>query len=249
MMSPGRRRRLYVVAVLLLVAGGGCFVLSRPATTLQAVNGTVTAYQIPAYVKLTDFFQRHFQYDVLATRICGAKPAAVDCTFALLDWTHTSILLTPEGWPVVDDHPLHIVIRGHGERDQIADVFTTLAVYAGVPAFFQFVTDAQKREMLPVTFVYLDGEWTVFDVAADLAFRDRAGRLASIEQLVDDPALVDGQANVARRDGLPYSAFISRERLMPFVVPQTLRPQLQQPWPRVRYELRRAVGWERQIGR
>ena len=249
MISSGRRRRLYAIALLLLAAGGGRFVLSRPATTLQAVNGTVTAYQLPAYVKLTDFFQRHFQYEVLATRICGADPAAVDCTLSLLDWTHTNIPPTPGGWPVVDDHPLHIVIRGHGERDQIADVFSTLAVYAGVPAFFQFVTDAEKREMLPVTFVYLDGKWTVFDVAAHVAFRDRAGQLASIEQLADDPALVDGQADVARRDGLPYSAFISRERLMPFVVPQTLRPQLQQPWPRVRYELRRALGWEREPGR
>ena len=56
---------------------------------------------------------------------------------AVFDWTARRIQPTPEGWPVVDDHILNIIIRGYGMTDQRADVFATLTTYAGVPAFWQ----------------------------------------------------------------------------------------------------------------
>ena len=104
-------------------------------------------------------------------------------------------------------------------------------------------------KVLVLAFAYVDGRWVVFDVARQVLFRDRAGVPASVEQLVDNPDWVDQQTAGILPEGLPYSAFISRRTLMPFQAPKTLRPQLQQPWLRLRYEFRRAIGWEREPAR
>lgn len=231
---------------LLLLLAGSCAVLTMPTTTRQGVNYRVTAYTIPAYVKALDFVQRHYQYRLLVSRICGGKMSDVDCTLAIFDWMHVNIPPTPPGWPVIDDHPLNIIIRGHGTSDQIADVFVTLTDYAGVAAFFKFVKEPSTRQVLILSFARLDGRWVVFDVANHLVFRRRDGAMATVEELVGDPALVDAQAGAALPAGVLYSAFISRARLMPFVVPHPLRADLQQPWFRLRYELRRGVGLERE---
>jgi hypothetical protein len=240
----GRYLRRTAVVTLLLV--GGYAVLMMPTTTRQGVDYRVNAYTIPVYVKAVDFVQRHNQYGLLVSRICGQKASAVDCTMAIFDWTHANIRPTPAGWPVIDDHPLNIVIRGHGTSDQMADVFVTLTDYAGVPAFLTFVTEPTKGETLVLSFARLDGKWRVFDAANHVVFRRRDGAIAEVEDLVDDPALVDAQARAAPSTELPYSAFISRQRLMPFVVPHPLRAEMQRPWPRVRYELRRTLGLERE---
>jgi hypothetical protein len=240
------RRWILVTAALTLLVVGSCAVLTLPTTTRQGVNYRVTVYSLPAYVKVLDFVQRHNQYRLLVSRICRPQMSDLVCTMAVFDWTHTNVPPTPPGWPVVDDHPLHVIIRGHGTADQIADVFVTLTDYAGVPAFFRFVTEPAKKQTLVLSFVRLDGKWVVFDAANHVVFRRRDGALADVHELVDDPGLVDEQMHTTLPEGLPYSAFISRGRLMPFAVPHPLRADMQQPWPRVRYELRRAVGLERE---
>lgn len=230
---------------LLLLLVGGCAILTRPLTTLQGVNYQVRAYRIPAYVKAIDFLQRHYQYQQLVYRICGGKTSDVECVMAIFDWTHHNIPPTPVGWRVIDDHPLHIVIRGHGKSDQIADVFALLSGYAGVPAFFKWIKDPASDTTLVLVFAHLEGKWVPFDVQRHVTFRDRQGALASVDDLIADPALTDGQTRGILPGGVPYSTFISREKLAPFVVPHPTRAEMQQPWPRLEHELRRLV-WSRE---
>ena len=239
-----RRRVLLTLAAMLLLVAGSCAILLLPTTTLQGVNYRVTARRIPAYVKTIDFLQRHYQYRILTARICTGNTSDADCVLDIFEWTHTNVRPTPAGWPVVDDHPLNIVIRGYGKGDQMADVFATLTVYAGVPAFFNFIKEPSQGAVLPLAFVNLDGRWIPFDVENHIAFRDRNGGLAGVEELAADPSWVDTVGAGVRPSGLPYSSFISTRTLIPFVVPQPLRSELQQPWPRVRYELRRVLGLE-----
>jgi hypothetical protein len=239
------RRWILATAALTLLVAASCAVLTMPTTTRQGINYRVTSYTIPAYVKALDFVQRHYQYRLLVSRICNPQMSDLTCTLAIFDWTHTNIPPTPAGWPVVDDHPLHVVIRGHGTADQIADVFVTLTDYAGIPAFFRFVTEPENKRTLVLSFVRVDEKWAVFDVANHVVFRRADGDVADVHDLADDAALVDGQAHAPQPEELPYSTFISRAQLMPFDVPHPLRAEMQQPWPRVRYELRRAVGLKR----
>ena len=231
-------------AAFLLLLAGGCIVLTLPGTTRQGINYKVRAYRLPVYVKTIDFLHRHYQYQLLVDRICSMGMSDAQCALAIFDWTHANVPPTPNGWPIVDDHVLNIIIRGHGMADQAADVFVTLAVYAGIPAFFKVVREPGPDRQLVLSFARVDGRWNVFDVERGIAFRNRRGELATVDALVGDPALVDEQTRDLHVADIPYSRFISREQLTPFVVPRPLRATLQQPWPRLRYELRRAVGWE-----
>jgi len=242
LIPPGAPRRAIWIATALLLLAGGWAVLVQPLTTLRGVDYRVTAYRIPAYVKAIDFLHRHYQYRLLAQRICEGKASDAECVMAIFDWTHENIPPTPPEWPVVDDHPLHIVIRGHGGDDQITDVFVILTGYAGVPSYFKWLDNRVDRLVLGLS--RLEGKWVVFDVRRHLVFRDRNGRLADVEGLIADPGLVDLQAaGAVFRYGSRYSSFFSRAILDPLAPPTVTRAEMQQPWPRLQYELRRAVGW------
>jgi hypothetical protein len=242
----GRGRRILWLSVLFVIAvAGGCAILTLPLTTLQGVDYRVTAHRIPAYVKVTDFLQRHFQYQLLVSRICAGKISDVECVLATFDWTHQNVPITPDGWTVVDDHVTNIIIRGHGGSDQIADVFATLTGYAGVPAVVKWINGPRGDFRLVLSFAYLNGRWVPFDVERHIAFRDREGQLAGVEELVADPALIDEQTQGILLKGEPYSSLMSKATLLPFVVSRPLRAEMQQPWPRLRYELRRVTGLER----
>lgn len=242
--STQRSRIFWITAVLLLLIAVFSVILRLPLTTRQGINYEVTAYSIPAYVKALDFLQRHHQYRLLVSRICSGKTSDVECVLAIHDWTHERIPLTPEGWTVVDDHVTNIIIRGHGTRDQIADVFVTLTGYAGVPAQLRWITHPTGRGALIVAFARLNDKWVMFDVQRHLVFRNRAGTLADIHELVADPELVDAEAHNIRIKGHPYSSFITEATLLPFRVSRPSRAEMQQPWARLRYEARRAVGLE-----
>ena len=143
----------------------------------------------------------------------------------------------------VDDHVTNIIIRGHGSSDQIADVFVTLSGYAGVPAVFKWLSNPDGSAGLVLAFARLQDKWVMFDVQRHVVFRNRQGQLADVHELVRDPSLVDQQARGTIK-GHAYSSLITAQALLPFAVPDTSRSQMQQPWARLRYELRHGIGLE-----
>ena len=241
-MAIPRRTLILSVALTLLVVSGSCVVLNRPTTTLQAIDGRVTAHTIPLYVKAIDFVQRHYQYRLLVSRICGDTEGAA-CATRLFDWTHENIEATPAGWPLIDDHVLNIVIRGHGHDWQRALVFATLSSYAGMRAFIHRIHGPDGRGTLVLTFVEIDDRWIPFDVDHHVTFRARDGRFADVASLVRDPASVDGHTAGILPEGFRYSHFISPRTLDPFVPPEWLHAELQNPLLRLEYEIRDLVGW------
>lgn len=241
-MMATMRRRYVLLTLAALVVAGSCIMLLRPATTRQGIDYQVTEYRIPGYVKAIDFLQRHFQYKLLASRICAGTTAEADCVLAIFNWTHENIPPTPQGWPVVDDHVLHVVIRGHGKSDQMAAVFATLSTYAGTPTFFRRIKESGRGAEIVLSFARIGGKWIPFDVERHVAFKDRTGELASVDALLADPDLLDAPTDTTLPEGAPYSAFISKATLLPFVPPAASHADLQQPWPRIRYEVRKLVG-------
>ena len=229
---------------MLLLVAASALILTRSLTTRQGINYEVTAYSIPAYVKALDFFQRHFQYRQWVSRICAGRTSDVECALAIFDWTHERIPLTPDGWTVIDDHVTNIVIRGHGGSDQIADVFVTLTGYAGVPAVFRWIAHPTGNAALVVAFARLNDKWVMFDVERHLVFRNRGKAFADVHELVADPALVDAEAHDILIKGHRYSSFITKTTLLPFTVSPPSRAEMQQPWARLWYEARHAVGLE-----
>jgi len=234
--QPPRRFRplLLTGAVVAVVICG----LNAPSSTRQGVSYDVSTSTIPLYVKATAFFHRHFQYELLAREIVHNCRSDEDRALAIFRWTRQHIQRTPLGWPVVDDHILHIVIRGYGVDDQMADVFTTLCTYAGVPAFWESLREERGPTWLVLSFVRVDGRWAVFDVAHNVVLRDGNGRLADVAALYADPRLMAQVAATPAPDGAPYARYL--ERLKPLHVPSPLRAEKQMPLPRLVFELRRA---------
>lgn len=246
MMRDHSRKRLLVGAGLAATLVGLYMVAHVPVTTRQGVNFEVTEHTIPLYVKGIEFLDRHVQYRQLADEITRGVATDEHRLLAVFDWTTRNIRPTPDGWPIVDDHILNIVIRRHGLADQRADVFATLATYAGIPAFWSTVAGSGTTGGLVLSFARLGERWVVVDVANGLVFRTASGALATLEDLAANPALLPEAAQLMTVGSTPYRRVLEGRRTPP--IPRPLRSELQMPWPRLRYEAARTVGFEHDHG-
>lgn len=174
---------------------------------------------MPLGIKGAEFLIRDYRYRVLAAELTQGLDEDEAKAEALLRWTRARIRPTPSGWPVMDDHISNIIVRGYGESDQIADVFTTLATYAGIPAFWRAIRNGPIPGPRIASFLRINGRWTAWDAAAGTVFRDAEGSLMSVQEL--------GWGR--------------------FDPPSTLRAEKQIPVRRTIYELKRAA--RRLLGR
>jgi hypothetical protein len=225
-------------AAVLVTAVFGIVALALvPAETRQGVNGVVATHHLPLYAKALDFVQRDSMYGRLASRIVAEDASAEQKALTVFDWTVKNIRNSPPELPVVDDHISHIIIRGYGDPDQKADVFTTLLTYADVPAYWFWLG---KGPYLIVSLAWVDGRWRAFDVHNGIVFRTGAGALASVEDLAADPALVSAVAGDRTWGSRPYRSYF--DGFQPPVAPDLLRAEVQMVWPRALYPLIRLVG-------
>jgi transglutaminase superfamily protein len=210
-------------------------VANVPTTTRQGVNYVVTARTLPAYVKALDFVERSVNYEQLARQIAGGAASDEGRMRAVFDWTRANIRDTPAGFPVIDDHVWHIIIRGYGQADQKADVFTTLLSYAGVPAYWIFIG---PRPELTLSLANVDGRWRPIDVDNGVLFRMPDGRQATVEDLAADHRLA--AQGPARYGGVEYQRYFERFRVPE--APALTRPQMQMLWPRAWFNVKRGLG-------
>ena len=229
-------RRKILAAVVLVLAVTGLALLFAPAHTRQGVDYVVTVRELPAYEKALDFVQRDIKYRTLATTVTQGRRTELERLMAVYEWTRRNIRNIPEGFPVVDDHVWHIIVRGYGADDQKADVFTTLATYAGIPAFWTLLRTERPRAALPMSFARVNGRWIVADVGAGVIFTDAHGVPAPVEEIARDRRLVTAAAGDRRYDGLPYAAYFGS--ICSAGVPRTLRAEKQMLWPRLLFESR-----------
>lgn len=242
--QPRRRRFVAAVSIAGVVIGLGV-VAHLPVTTKQGVNYEVSTHRLPLYVKGLQFIDRDVQYQQLAAEVAGSAPSDEARLLAIFEWTRRNIRPTPDGWPVVDDHILNIVIRGHGVRDQQADVFAMLATYAGVPAFWSRMELPSAPDSLILAFARVKERWVVLDIANGLVFRNVDGGLATAEELAAGQC-VSPELNGLKIGTSPYLHFLEQLRTPP--VPKPLRAELQMLGPRLWYEAKRAVGFEHDDG-
>ena len=232
--SRGVVRRLFFAVVVAAALVG---VANIPTTTLQGVDYVVTAHSIPLYLKATDFIDRDLHYRKLAAEVASGTVTPEARAKAVFDWTRANIRDTPPGFPVIDDHIWHIILRGYGQSDQKADVFTTLLSYAGVPAYFIFI--GPKPE-LTLSFAKIDGRWRVADVANGVIFRTMGGRWATAEELAADAALAVAQGPPTF-GGRPYTRYFDRFHAP--IPPDLTRADMQVPGVRTWFRIKKLAGF------
>jgi hypothetical protein len=228
------RRGIVALGVIAMMMTIACW----PSSRFVGVNFVVTQQTLPLWVKAIEFVDRDRNMAETARAILGGIDGDEAKTTAALAWTRANIRNQPPGWPIVDDHIWHVVIRGYGQSDQQADVFTTLLAYAGVPAYWTLI--GRQPEEIPISYVRIRDRWRVFDVQRGLVFRSAGGDLATPEELAADHDLirVAAAANVDDIDG--YLARFNGYEAP--VAPDVLRADLQMPGRRLWYEIRKPLG-------
>jgi len=213
-------------------------VINIPLATKQGINGTVRVLKIPLYVKAMEYLDRNYQYKALVKEITARHVGEKEKVIAIFNWVIENIHRPPKGFDIIDDHVLNIIIRRYGSGDQMADVFTTLCVYAGVPAFWRIENPDADTLRIVVSYVKLDGRWRIFDVSRKIFFDNNKNDIASVEDVITDISIVRKKGITLR--GRPYEDYF--KNLQPIKKNFISKEQKQMPSFRIIYEIRRIFG-------
>ena len=252
------------VIVIFIVLIGTIYIVNIPVTIRQCVNYKCRNIEMPLYLKLLDFFDRHYNYKITVKRIINdsmsvageKKLTEKEKVLRIFKWTHENIKKTPEGYPIIDDHVWHIIIRSYGEHDQFSDVFTTLCNYIGVDAFFSLLYKENitvslspslqrsnkgkifNNSYISLSFVKINERWNVFDPYNGVYFKNTAGELASIEDIMNRNWLEEN-IDITKKSDVDYNIYL--KNLLPIKEMGLERANIQSPLNRLRYEIKKWV--------
>jgi hypothetical protein len=175
-----KNRLLYFVVFLILSL---TVFINIKSTTSKGINYQVSEIEIPLYLKVLNFYDRHFNYQWLVRRVTGHLKTKEEKVFSLFRWTHETIRHQPEYLPVIDDHVWSVYVRGYGVSDNFNDLFSTLCNYVGVDGFFTSIIGENSDAPWTFSFVRLERGWVVFDPYHGVYFTNKRGKLATVEEI------------------------------------------------------------------
>jgi hypothetical protein len=234
LMNSMRRPFILILGIVLLG-----IITHWPVQTRVGVDYEWSERPILFYEKVTNFFSRHFQTKYLVSNLLEEVDYPEDQVQLLFAWSRDHIRSTPPGFPVVDDHVWHIIVRGYGATDQRTEAFALLASYAGYPATVGVMRIPGTASGLIVALVKIDQLVHVFDVERGIVFLDEDGQLIDAARLATAPEVVRSITNGVEIAGRSY------EHYVPSLLNLDLtfnRMELQKPWPRLKYETFQFVG-------
>jgi hypothetical protein len=230
-------KRTGLLLTFIFLSAAAVFTLNLSVHTKQGINYKWHTVRVPLYLKLLDFFDRHYNYLQLTRTVTNGAQSGEEKALRLLRWTYVNIRRNPPELPVIDDHVWHIIIRGYGKDDQNCDVFTTLCNYAGLRAFYLNIRATGQTRMIPLAFVEIAQKWHAFDPYRGVYFKDPQGGLADIEDLRRGKwqAAADGIS-------LPEINYAAYFKNLPENLNMGLRrANIQSPLNRIRYSLQQLL--------
>jgi len=170
---------------MLMLFVGLLLLANMDATTQMGINGQVTEYKIPLYLKVLNFYDRHFNYRHLAKQITRNSGTDREAALSTALWVVQNIKKVPVGVEIVDNHPWTIVERRLGGSDQFSDILSVLLVYSGIDAFFRNIETRPQPGggRYPLTFFLIDGTWSVIDPYQGFYFVNETGGFSSLADL------------------------------------------------------------------
>jgi hypothetical protein len=212
--------------------------LNVNVTTRQGVNFRVSEIRLPLYLKALDYLDRHYNYVRVVSAITDGARDKDEKVLKIFDWVHSSIKRTPPGFPIMDDHPLNIIIRGYGVEDQFEDIFTILCYYAGLKAFYANIQNS-KGEYFQISFVRLKNGWVPMSAYYGI-YSKTGGRPAVVKEILRDNALIAPfMAGVKGFDKEAFFNFINTARSRTYMI----RAAAQSPVGRIACRIRRFFPW------
>ena len=173
-------RRLLILFLFISLLFIFLFILNKDTTRKISINYKVVDYKIPIYLKLSDFFDRHFEYKYLVKNINNNQSSIEGIILNTTEWINSNIKKTPIGVDVIDYHPLTIVKRRLGEQDQFNDILSVFLVYQDIDSFF---IKKFKDINHSLTLFKINNYWSVIDPYNGYYFLNERRIFASIEEL------------------------------------------------------------------
>ena len=160
--------------------------LNIETSTMQGINYKVRELKIPLYLKISNFFDRHYNYKWLVKRILHDQKEENEKAKSIFHWTATHIKRQPPELDIVDDHVWHIIVRGYGVDGQEDDVCATLSNYAGLKATILTLKGSSGSVPGHISFtaVYFKGAWHLSDPYRHVSFDNRKAEWATINEIV-----------------------------------------------------------------
>ena len=181
-------KKIYLTALVMITFISVILILNVSVTTKQGINYQVHEIKLPLYLKALDFIDRHYNYKNLVANILDNEKDENTKTIKIFNWVVANVRKNPKELPVIDDHPLNILIRGYGVQDQFEDIFTILCTYAGMDAFFKVFKNS-AGEPYYISFVKIKGRWCPLSTFGGV-YPVKNGAIASVDDILLDRGLL-----------------------------------------------------------
>ena len=130
----GKRKFIFLFILILFLTI--FFIAIKETTSSIGINYKVTEYKIPIYLKILDFYDRHYNYKYIVKNINKNVNNERDIVLNTTKWIKKNIKKIPEGIDIIDHHPLTILERRLAVDDQFSDLLSILLVYSYIDSFF-----------------------------------------------------------------------------------------------------------------
>ena len=130
----GKKKIIYIFVCIIILT---ILIIANIKTTRTiGINYKVEVYNIPIYLKVLDFYDRHYNYKNLVKIINKNIHNEEDIIINTTKWIKNNIRKISKDIDVVDYHPLTIVERRLGTQDQFSDLLSVLLIYSNIDSFF-----------------------------------------------------------------------------------------------------------------
>jgi len=238
------KKKYWAALILISMLVTSVLVLNKTVTTSQGVNYKVSVFELPLYLKIINFYDRHFNLKWLTNRVTHSSKTSEAKIIQLFEWTHNTINAQPESLPVMDDHVWNVYVRRYGISENFHDLFTTLCNYIGVDSFFYSIYSDENSKKMNFSLVKIDRGWAVFDPYHGVYFKTIEGDWATIDDLKNKKWKL---ARIA-------SSTISESEYEPFLdkLPdikniELKRASIQSPINRLKYQIKKWLSGEKAL--
>ena len=177
------KKRKFIFLLVLVFFLTMYFIANKKVTRSVGINYQVIEYQIPIYLKIMDFYDRHYNYKYLAKSINKNINNEKDIILHTTKWIKNNIKKIREGVDIVDHHTLTIVERRLGTDDQFSDLLSVLLVYSNIDSFYISEFNANRH---PLTFFKFNNYWSIIDPYFGVFFTNDENLFASIESIKNE---------------------------------------------------------------
>ena len=177
----GKKKFIFLFVLIFFLT---IFIIANKETTRSiGINYQVTEYQIPIYLKILDFYNRHYNYKYLVNKINKNIDNEKDIILTTTKWIKNNIKKISAGVDIIDNHPITIIERRLGTDDQFSDLLSVLLIYSNIDSFY---ISTFNKNWHPLTFVKFNDYWSIIDPYYGIYFYNKEHLFASIEDIKND---------------------------------------------------------------